>query len=227
MSARPSMSGFSVLAATAFGAETSSSGSNSKGTSYSVAGLYSAGPFSGSLSWQEVKSGSANSGDNGAAIGAAQASPDNKAKAWKLGASYAMDAFTVNGVYEKLSSSGSNGGANPPAIYNGLDRKSWYLGGKYAFSAADTVKLAYTKTGDLGTGAATGGSTANTSASQWSIGADHSMSKRTTVYALYTKVSNALASSFRLGTAATSVSGTSATADADPSAFSIGMKHSF
>jgi len=59
------------------------------------------------------------------------------------------------------------------------------------------------------------------------VGYDHSLSKRTTVYALYTKLSNKSAATYRLSSQSTSAAGTAAVADADPSAWSIGMKHAF
>jgi predicted porin len=63
---------------------------------------------------------------------------------------------------------------------------------------------------------------------QFSLGYDHNLSKRTTVYALYTKLSNDSVASYTLS-GASDVGGatTSAGVGASPSAFALGMRHSF
>jgi predicted porin len=69
---------------------------------------------------------------------------------------------------------------------------------------------------------------------QFSLGYDHNLSKRTTVYALYTKLSNDSGSAYQLSTAS-DVGGASSIAapggiaapGASPSAFALGMRHSF
>jgi predicted porin len=119
----------------------------------------------------------------------------NEAKAIKLGGSYAMDAFKVNAVVEKATTT-------PQA---GADTKGTnvYLGGQYSLSAMDAIKLAYTKRGNTAVAPA-----ADNNAKQVTLGYDHGMSKRTSIYALYNKITQA-------GNAA------------DPSVVSVGMKHAF
>jgi predicted porin len=119
----------------------------------------------------------------------------NSAKAIKLGGSYAIDAFKLNAIVEKATST--------PAT--GADTKgtNLYLGGQYSLSATDAIKLAYDKRGNTAVSPA-----ADNNAKQVTVGYDHGMSKRTSVYALYTKV-------------------TAAGAAADPSTVSLGMKHAF
>jgi predicted porin len=112
-------------------------------------------------------------------------------KAFKLGGSYAIDAFKLNAIVEKatVASTPESKGTNV------------YLGGQYSLSATDAVKLAFAKKGN------TTGVTDN--AKQVTLGYDHGMSKRTSVYALYTKVTD------------------NAVNAADPSTVSLGMKHAF
>jgi predicted porin len=184
----PSMSGFSVAAATVFGAETATT-SSTKGSAYSLAGMYDQGPFYATLAYDDFKAGSAGSGDL-ATIGAV----GDTSKAFKLGGSFTVDAFAVNAVIERLTNTIALTGQD-------LKNTDFYLAGKFNFTSADDVKLAYTRRGD------TTGNTDN--AKQWAVGYDHAMSKATSVYALLTKVTDNTAGA------------------ADPSTGSVGIKHSF
>ena len=121
---------------------------------------------------------------------------------WKLGVGYTMAAFTGNIVYENVDLDTTD------------DTKIWYLAGKYSFGN-DAVKAAYTRD-DMG------GNTKK--AKQWSLGYDHNMSKRTSLYALYTKM-NDVATTVTLG-ACGNQNCAKINGD-DPSGFSFGLKHSF
>lgn len=191
----PNMGGLTVAAATEFGAESANASGNKKGTAWSLAGMYNAGGVYGALAYQTIKAGTAGTGDLGAGI-LGTAAADDEAKAIKLGGGYTMDAFTVNGVVEKTTLTNT-----------GVDTKgtNWQIGGKYALSGTDAVKLAYGKHGETKTPTLSN----NDAAKQVSVGYDHDMSKRTTVYALYTKLDR------------------TATAAADPSRLSVGVKHAF
>ena len=70
------------------------------------------------------------------------------------------------------------------------------------------------------------GGGANTGATQWALGYDHNMSKRTTLYALYTKLNNDTNSAFGLSTVSTGAPAASG-AGVGVSAWSFGMKHTF
>ncbi|HXU92640.1 MAG TPA: porin, partial [Gallionella sp.] len=102
---------------------------------------------------------------------------------------------------------------------------AYYLAGTYKFGN-DAVKLAYGKANQVGI-------TANTGANQVSLGYDHGMSKRTKLYAIYTRISNNAGAmyGFSQSTAtAAGAAGTNATVNglgASPSAISLGIKHSF
>lgn len=101
------------------------------------------------------------------------------------------------------------------ATDNSTNRNNLAINGKYSFGS-DAVKLQYSKAGNLN-------GAANTGANQVSLGYDHGMSKNTTVYALYSRVSNDSAS-----TTYTTAGGNSAvTNGGDPSVLSVGINHSF
>ena len=171
----PSMGGFSVNAAVAK-AQTAT-----EGASVSLAGMYGMDGMYATLAYDKTK---------------APTAAGTATKAIKLGGSYAIDAFKVNAVVEKLTSTVTLGDTTGTNLY---------LGGQYSLSDMDAVKLAYAKRGDT----KFGGATTTNNAKQVSLGYDHGMSKRTSVYGLYTKVTDNTALA------------------ADPSTVSVGMKHSF
>lgn len=164
----PDMSGFSVALATVFGAEYAAA-NQTKGSAYSLAGMYNGGPINASLSYQTVKSGSPTSGD---LAGAAAANVDDKDTAIKLGGGFKTDVFTVNALIEQTNS-------KPAATGVEAKRTNYYIGGRFNFTPNDGIRAAYTKRG------ATSGVTND--ATQYAIGVDHSMSKTTSVYVTYVK----------------------------------------
>ncbi len=167
------------------------------------------------------------------------------------------DAYSVNGVYKngplllgaayekqnvsattdrsmwRLAAGYKFGNAKLGALYQSSksdvlteERKGWGVFADYAMGAV-TLKANYLKAGDSE-------SVAEDSGKQFTLGADYALSKRTTVYALYAKVTNDTAAVYGLGTGVGSTdrvsgggTGTGITGGADPSVFSVGMMHSF
>lgn len=196
----PSMSGFTLAVATVFGAEGAVS-TDTKGSGYSLAGMYNANGIYGSLAYETFKAGSTNSGSLGAGAAGqpfATAAVDDESTDIRLGLGYTMEAFTVNAMFEQPTYK---------TALTGLETKgtNFYLGGKWAFSASDDVRLAYTDRGETEIGS----TKQNNAANQYAIGYSHNMSKATSVYVTY------LATSADPSTAA------------DPSSLSLGMKHAF
>ena len=177
-----------------------------KNSAVSVAGMFDIGSGFGAALAYEAHD-----------FGAASVTAATKEKATKIGASYTMDAINVNFAYEKTS---DNLTALTAANKNG--HSDYYLSGKYSLTANDAIKLAYTKANTIN-------GLTGTDAKQVTIGYDHVLSKRTSVYALYTKLSNGTAASYVLGSGTSSVGGatTIAGAGASPSALAFGMKHTF
>lgn len=207
----PNMSGMTLgLQYGVAAQETTTLSASQKGSMWSVAGGYDVAPIYVSLAYENHTS----------LVAGAGTQP--KEHAYRLGAAYKLDQFEANFIYERTSETTA---ANTDL----MGHNAYYLAGKFNISGSDAVKLAYTRAGELNA-AGVAATQANTGANQLSIGYDHSMSKRTTVYALYTKLNNKSAMGYNLGIAAAST-GLSAPAgaglDADPSAFSIGMKHTF
>ena len=224
----PSMSGFTFVGAYVAGGE-AATGALSKATVYSLAGLYSGGPWNAAVAYQSIQFGDPGTGDFGAAsqnIGGLGATSfgttgtAGKVNSWRLGGGYTSDNFQVNLVYD-------HNNANTTTAANSVSQNTWYVSGKFNVTSNDVIKAAYTKAG-------TWTNVQNDGAKQTSIGYDHLLSKHTTVYALYTKLTNDTSAAFALdpsGGFSTSgfspTSGSAVLVGSDPSAFSIGMKHSF
>lgn len=205
----PAMSGFTGAIAYVAGAETQALAADTKGSAWSLAALYGNGPISANFGYEVHNIGTAGTGT--LATPAVANLAGTKETAWTISGGYKVEAFEVNGIYEKTSDSFGAAGANL------LGHRAYYLSGKYNFGS-NAVKLAYAN--------ASTDSRANTGATQFTLGLDHSLSKRTTVYALYTQLSNKTAGAYLLspnGTGAPTVGG----AGAKPSAVSLGLKHTF
>jgi len=210
----PSLSGFTGAIAYLNLNEAANLSTSAKASAWSMAGMYSMDAFYASLAYEThaldtVKAGA-------------------KESAWKLGLAYTQDAINVNFAYERTSDNfgGTSVGAVAPALVNAaaagsnlLGHNAYYLSGKYSFGN-DAVKAAYTKVGNLGAAAASG-------ATQFSLGYDHGLSKRTTVYALYTVLKSDTAANYGLSTNGTGGANTAIGLGNNPSALSFGMKHTF
>ena len=208
----PNLSGFKASAQYAAGAETATASGQSKGDLWSLAATYADGPMNFAAAYEAHNFGTAGTGTLGATGIAAK---DKKETAYKVAGGYKMDAGAVNLIYEKTNDDFGAGGVAAN------DHRAWYLAGKFNVSASDAVKLAYTNRGNIG-------SAANTGARQISVGYDHGMSKRTTVYALYTKLNNDSAAANKISTAGSTAGGFALPgAGASPSVWALGMKHIF
>lgn len=201
----PNFSGITAAFAFANRAETNFLDTATKRSTTSLAAMYDVAPFYGSFAYETH--------DNKPNAGASTAE-----KATKLAVGYTMDALNVNFVYESTSDDFGL------LATDSFGHTAMYLSGKFNISAAGAVKAAFTKMGQLGT------ATADTGATQFSLGYDHSLSKRTTVYALYTSLKNEKFATNQLGLAPGGIA-TSATNMNPPgntaTALSFGVKHSF
>lgn len=229
----PSWSGFTASASYIAAAESASASTDQKGDAWSLAAWYDVAPLYVTLAYETHKLGSAGTGVlAGGAVTAPTVFQHTGASesAWKLGLGYKVGAFDFSAAYEKttdnLGGTGAPAFLGAPALVAGADvfgHDSYYLAGKYTISS-DVVKVAYTHAGDLD-GAAAG---KDTSAKHESIGYDHGLSKRTTLFALYTRLDNGKDVAYGLGGAGwTSGNTAAAGAGAAVSAWSFGVKHAF
>ncbi|MFZ5522666.1 MAG: porin [Pseudomonadota bacterium] len=198
----PAFSGVTAAVATVNLTEQNYNNAHLANSALSLAVMYDAAPFYGSAAYESHKL-------ETVAAGA-------KESATRLGFGFKPEAFEVNVVYEKTT---DNLGA---AQVNSLGHSAFYVGGKYNIGN-DAVKLAYGKAGVLGTGAA---QVVDSGASQISVGYDHGLSKRTKLYAVYSKITNGKGINYGFSQnsgAATTSSGFGTS----PSALSLGVQHSF
>ncbi len=198
----------------------------SKQTALSLAGWYDANGFYGSLAY-EVHNLALNAGvvaapgtaaaataaAGTAAAGSATAVAVSE-NATRLGFGYTQDLFSVNAAVEKTS---DNVGV---AHANKYGHSAIYVSGKFNVSDSNAIKVAVTKQNNVG-------GVANTGVKQYSLGFDHNLSKRTTVYALYSKISNGSAANYGLSSNGTAGASSIVGAGASPSVIAVGVAHTF
>jgi predicted porin len=95
--------------------------------------------------------------------------------AMKVGLGYTFAGFTVGGVYENIDFDPGKGARS-------TDRDAFYFTGAYAFGPS-AIKGFYGWADDVQR-------TKNTGADMWGVGYDYNLSKRTTLYAMYTGINN-------------------------------------
>ena len=225
----PKIDGFSVAAAYVFGAESASQAGQVKGSAWSLAGMYGLGGLHGALAYETHKIGSAGSGTLAGAAAGSFAGAGSSESALKLGLGYGFAAWKFGIVYEKTRDSlGGTGAAAPVASCTAVGQdcyghSAWYVSGKYR-RGSDTFKLAWGRTGQLA-GTAAG---SDTSARQFSLGLDHNLSKRTTLFMFYTRLDNGANINYGLSSSTVTTGATAAAGDgARLSGLSFGMKHIF
>lgn len=199
----PNFSGFSAAGAYVFGAETATTGSASTGNIYSLAAMYEAGPLYLTAAYERHNFGAAGTGT-------LAATANTEEKAWKLGASYSIMDFTLAAMYEKTDDN-LNAGSNK------YGHRTWFLSGKYQMGAT-ALKASYANAGSDNQSA-----TVSNGAKLYTLGADYAFSKRTTVYALYTKISNDAGAAYNFAYNPAAGVGAGDTV----SGMSLGLKHSF
>lgn len=206
--ATPKLSDITGRIAYANMTETNTTAAQAKNSLTSLAVAYDAAPFYGSLAYEDHKLETVRVG--------------GKESAWKLGLGYTMmDVFTLGFAYEKTSDNLCAAVVAGGCAAVGADRfghNAYYLSGNYTMGM-NAVKLAYGRADKLS-------SVANTGASQFSLGYDHGLSKRTKLYAIYSRISNKSASDYGFSQS-TSAASTVNGIGASPSVVSIGVKHSF
>jgi len=182
---------------------TAASNTQTQDHAWSLAGIYGNGPWFASLAYERH--------DIENTLNASGA----EEHAWKLGVGYKANNFRVGMAYETTDDNFGVGGANA------LGHNAWYLGGGYTFGNNE-VKLAYTHANDAD-------ALTNSGAKQWAVGLDHNFSKRTKVYALYTKLDNDNNGMYTLSGGSTSAGLGNAIGGygSDPSAWSFGIRHNF
>ncbi len=204
----PKLGGFAGMIAYSNMTETNTMAAQAKNSLTSLAATYDAAPFFGSLGYEEHKLDATRVG--------------GKESAWKVGLGYTMmDAFTLGFAYENTSDNLCTAVVAGGCAAVGADRfghNAYYLSGNYKMGM-NAVKLAYGKADKLA-------SVANTGASRFTLGYDHGLSKRTKLYAIYSRISNKTASDYGFSQS-TSAASTVNGVGSSPSVVSFGVRHNF
>ncbi|MCK2095531.1 porin [Thauera aromatica] len=169
---------------------------------------YSNGPLSVSLIYSQVKQDAGSIGSEkyeptriGGTAGLTVA--DDTKKEWFVGASYDFKVVKVTGMYNSVEDADNNSDTN----------NVWALGAIVPVSAAGSVRLSY---------AAADNDRDDSDADGWTVYYFHGLSKRTTLYTGYARISNDDATSHSL-LASTAGQG----ADENASSFVVGVNHTF
>ena len=173
---------------------------NNSANAYSLNGVYSNGP---------LMLGAAYENHNGF-------TSNTNSEMWRLVAGYDIAGFKLAGLYEVMSGTGST---------SAQSRDAYGLFASYGMGAW-TFKANYLNANESDYTQANGVK-GNDGADQWTIGADYSLSKRTIVYGFYTAVSNDTYGGYGLGNNSAVSDVTVGNLGSSPTAFSMGVKHSF
>lgn len=201
----PSMNGFSARVAYGANEEEAASGSPSPNT-WSLSAGYENGPVYITAAY-----------DRHDEFFAADKSDD----AWKIGGSYTFGNTTIGAIYEQIDFEFATGD---------LELRNWYLSLTHKIGPG-TIRAAYTRSRDpkgssltgIAAGAGAPGVNNDAGAHQFVIGYGYSLSKRTEVYALYSKIENDTNATYNFATNALGGIG----AGSDPRGFGLGIKHTF
>jgi predicted porin len=169
---------------------------------YSLAAIYSNGPFFASIAYEAVDDETADLLSFLASFGSGVQVAEEK---WRVGLGYTANGFHVGFVYEDVDG-WNTGGIFPWADSEAGDAERWQLSGSYTFGN-NVVKAMYGSEDRKD-------ATANGDRNQWAIGIDHNFSKRTTAYLVYTAYDADGASVF-------------GGPELDWDAYSLGLRHKF
>ena len=208
----PDMGGLTVAVAYVAGAENNTRTTVNQGSATSASAVYKAGNLTAALGYEVHNIGSSGSGTFAPQSGATDGKSET---ASKLGVGYKIADLYLSAIYEKTS---DTVGAAGVAKY---DHNVINVAAKYSLNTTNTVKLSYSKASEIN-------NVADTGANQLSVGFDHMLAKTTSVYALYTALTNGDAIDYGLTDAASTAGGFSATGNGSKvSALAVGVKHAF
>jgi predicted porin len=130
---------------------------------------------------------------------------------WNIGGSWNFGFMKLSGFYSSISASGSLGGVSGDA-----GRENWFVGVSAPFGQWN-FKASYGGTNgqDL---------LSNVDATQWAIGADYNLSKRTALYGTWSSISNDGGARFLVSPQANSIP---AGQSWNNNGFQIGVRHTF
>lgn len=204
-----------------------STGAVSNPSFWSASGNYSNGPIYGVLAYERSKGvGGPTTPSSTGIITALTETGANQSvlKTTRVGFGYNFGVAKVGVGYERTKLDGITSftlGGGTPTTAGDTSRNAWYVSGVYNITGNNAIKAAYSNAGSFS-------GTSNTGVKQYSLGVSHNFSKRTEMFALYTKVSNDSNINYALGGGATGVAQVTPGGNGEsPRGFSLGMVHKF
>ena len=199
----PSMSGLTVRAM--YGARNEAGLASADDSSMWAASLvYSNGPLYATLAYEA-------NDDVGTLTTTTFATTNTQNDACRAGVGYTFGNTKLGVAYESND-------AKSAAGTKSNDGSAWYVSVAHKMGNI-TLAAAYADRDETVSGA-------NNGAKQWTAGATYSLSKRTSLYGLYTKLSNDAAGTNNIGQG-TGIASVTTVTGGDASGFSIGVTHSF
>ena len=197
--------------------------------SYNV--TWSGGPFSAGFGYETH--------DGYRATNGALSNRNAKDKGWTIGGKWNFGAGEIGAGYESLK----YGNAATDVASNAFDQKVWVVNGNWKVTPAGTLSAGYSKTpGRSNCGASLTdalGTCGNAQgAKHLHLAYDHAMSKRTSLYAMYAKLTNNnngvsgaayyyIAGPTGNGTAGTGSGPNGIAAGVDVTTYAVGVRHTF
>jgi predicted porin len=216
----PSVNGFTGSALYSTGEDktntAATSATEANGKQYELGLSYAAGPWYAAYAWAKR--------DYGTSPAAARAA--NSLLEWKssrLGIGYTFEpGHKVNFIWDKQDQDVTKAAGRT----GDLQKSAWSLQGLYKLNAASSLVGAYTKSQEASGNYLTTNS--DTGAKLWTLAYLYSLSKRTTVKAVWTKITNENNVGYDFSNNGTQGAGATSWGNgADPQGISVGIRHSF
>lgn len=228
----PNFSGFDVRITHSTQAENTAANMSAKDKTWAVNPAYSNGPIHAFYSWMKLS-------NTGAAVVANVAGESgNNLTGQRLGASYTFPmGFKIGLVWDKNKADVADGSNSFDAVgiaaaggnvgaHASRERTAWAMPIQYV-TGPHRVNFAYAKAGNLKTNI---GTVNDSGAKLLVLGYEYSLSKRTSVAALYSAITNGTNAAYDFREASVNIAGTSGTglaAGADPRTIQLGLRHAF
>jgi predicted porin len=204
----PTFSGLTGAIATSFLKETGMSNFTGSPSAWTAMVNYANGPLYLAAGYEIAKH-----------VGTTVGFDDVDIRSWKLGAGYTFGNATVNAIYDNIKLSNNTSTTD-------VKRSAFGLNGVYNMGNI-ALKAGIYKAGKIS-------NTSDTGAMFYELGADYNLSKRSKLYAVYAHTNNDSNADYCVGgslDAGFGSSGVNTTCSRftgkDPSAFSVGMRHTF
>jgi predicted porin len=204
----PSFGGFDVKAAYVMSADDDfGTAGIDNSSAWSLSGTYANGPLFLTAAYEKHNlDGGVSATSGGVVLLGNATTASNDRDAWKVGAGYKFGNLGLGAIFERVDVGGTNG-----------DHDNWFVTADYTIGAFK-LKAAYSQADETNSGA-------NNGADMWAVGADYSLSKRTTVQLTYASLDNDASANYILGQGTNNVTGNAAGRDAD--GIALNLVHKF